>query len=212
MLWCTCKFRICSDLPYMFCLSAWSWKETKSARSRISFDARDTWRYGTAFCFCNWPQYSSFHNPSQSSYRKKRKKARKKDKRKPIGQPPDAFLLAGSGFLVHLRKKARPQKQSGFFWQGAIKKIFSHFCVRDLNSFVFSEIFCLSAKCEIISLRKLWNIAPSPQCEMKFASSRAKRISHAKHISRSEGVFHSPKANFVEKALAFASAFSWQGH
>ena len=43
------------------------------------------------------------------------------------------------------------------------------------------------------------------QCEMKFASSRAKRISHAKRISRSEGVFHSPQANFVEKRPTLAS-------
>ncbi len=33
-----------------------------------------------------------------------------------------------------------------------------------------------------------------------YAASRAERISHAKHISRSEGVFHSPKANFTEKS------------
>ena len=53
------------------------------------------------------------------------------------------------------------------------------------------------------SLRELWNILlryRSVRCEIKFASSRAKRISHAKHISRSEGVFHSPKANFTEKS------------
>ena len=48
---------------------------------------------------------------------------------------------------------------------------------------------------------------------MKFASSRAKRISHAKRISRSEGVFHSPQANFVEKRPTLASwSFFWLGH
>ena len=61
------------------------------------------------------------------------------------------------------------------------------------------------------SLRELWNILlryRSVRCEIKFASSRAKRISHAKHISRSEGVFHSPQGEFHwKKPSAYANGF-----
>ena len=64
----------------------------------------------------------------------------------------------------------------------------------EIFGFAECEIIC-SVNCEISHAA-----FGSVRCEMKFASSRAKRISHAKHISRSEGVFHSPKANFTEKS------------
>ena len=55
------------------------------------------------------------------------------------------------------------------------------------------------AECEILLLRS--------QCEMKFAHIRiseyftfAKQIFHSVAISHGEAIFHSPKANFVEKS------------
>ena len=56
-------------------------------------------------------------------------------------------------------------------------------------------------ECEIIPLRKLWNIAPSSQCEMKFAHIREANISHLRSKYFTAKLFHLPaRANFVEKS------------
>ena len=52
------------------------------------------------------------------------------------------------------------------------------------------------------------------QCEMKFALTFAKQIFHSAAISHGEAIFHSPKANFVEKSTHCLGrqmcAFFWQ--
>ena len=52
------------------------------------------------------------------------------------------------------------------------------------------------------------------QCEMKFAHIRAseyftfaKQIFHSEAISHGKAIFHSPKANFVEKSTCFGKCF-----
>ena len=71
----------------------------------------------------------------------------------------------------------------------------------------FSEIFCLAAKCEIISFGNC-EISPFGRCEMKFASS------HLRSKYFTAELFHMAKPYFtrrrrisLKKALAFASAF-----
>ena len=57
----------------------------------------------------------------------------------------------------------------------------------------FSEIFCLAAKCEIISLRKLWNISLRSMWNEICPHSR-QRIFHSVAISLAR------RANFTEKS------------
>ena len=65
-------------------------------------------------------------------------------------------------------------------------------------------------ECEIIFIRKLWNIAPLSQCEIKFAHVRTANISHLQSKYFTAKLFHLPKGQIsLKKALAFASAFFW---
>ena len=65
---------------------------------------------------------------------------------------------------------------------------------------IFSEIFGV-AECEIMCYRTLWNIAPSSQCEMKFAHIRVSEyFTFAKQIFHSEAISLARRANFVEKS------------
>ena len=60
------------------------------------------------------------------------------------------------------------------------------------------------------SLRKLWNIATSSQCEMKFAHVRIANISHLRSKYFTATLFHLSKGQIsLKKALAIASAFFW---
>ena len=59
---------------------------------------------------------------------------------------------------------------------------------------LFSEIFCLAAKCEIMCYRTLRNIAPSSQCEMKFAHIRV-----SEYFTFAEQIFHSEAISLASK-------------
>ena len=59
-------------------------------------------------------------------------------------------------------------------------------------------------------LRKLWNIAPSSQCEMKFASPHLRsKYFTAKLFHMAKPYFTRRRRISLKKALAFASAFFW---
>ena len=66
------------------------------------------------------------------------------------------------------------------------------------------------------SLRELWNIAPSSQCEMKFAHIRVSEyFTFAKQIFHSAAISLARRANFVEKSTHLSGrqmcAFFWSG-
>ena len=71
----------------------------------------------------------------------------------------------------------------------------------------FSEIFGLRRMWNN-SLRELWNIAPSSQCEMKFAHIRASEyFTFAEQIFHSEAISLARRANFTEKSQVVRLGF-----
>ena len=73
-----------------------------------------------------------------------------------------------------------------------------------INSLFFQAKYSTCVECEIIFLRKLWNIAPLSQCEMKFAHIRVSEyFTFAKQIFHSEAISLARRANFVEKSTCF---------
>ena len=69
------------------------------------------------------------------------------------------------------------------------------------------------AECEIMCCRTLWNIAPSSQCEMKFAHIRVSEyFTRRRRISHFAEIFHLPaRANFVEKSTCLRKCFFLAG-
>ena len=85
-----------------------------------------------------------------------------------------------------------------------------------IKSGVFQVKYSPCGECEIIPLRKLWNIAPSSQCEMKFAHIRVSEyFTFAEQIFHSEAISLARRANFVEKSTHLSigqmCAFFWWG-
>ena len=81
--------------------------------------------------------------------------------------------------------------------------VFLHFLSH--KPLLFSEIFCLAAKCEIISCGNCeisHAACGSVRCEMKFARIRASEyFTFAKQIFHSVAISLARRANFVEKSL-----------
>ena len=77
---------------------------------------------------------------------------------------------------------------------------------------VSSEIFGLRRMWNN-SLRELWNIAPSSQCEMKFAHIRVSEyFTFAEQIFHSEAISLARRANFVEKSTCLRKCFFLTWH
>ena len=71
-----------------------------------------------------------------------------------------------------------------------------------IKSGVFQVKYSPCGECEIIPLRKLWNIAPSSQCEMKFAHIRV-----SEYFTFAEQIFHSEAISLARKGK-----FRWKKH
>ena len=90
--------------------------------------------------------------------------------------------------------------------------LFRHYIIK---AGVFQVKYSACAECEIMCYRTLWNIAPSSQCEMKFAHIRVSEyFTFAKQIFHSKAISLARRANFVEKSTHLSGrqmcAFFWR--
>ena len=69
-----------------------------------------------------------------------------------------------------------------------------------INPFAFQVKYSACAECEIMCYRTLWNISLRSMWNKIRLFTFAKQIFHSEAISHGEAIFHSPKANFVEKS------------
>ena len=74
---------------------------------------------------------------------------------------------------------------------------------------VFMKYFA-DAKCEIIHCRELWNISLCSMWNKIRLLTFAQQIFHSEAISYCEAIFHSPKANFIEKSTLKRAFFRWR--
>ena len=122
-------------------------------------------------------------------------------------------------FRIDLNSRTKSRRRRAYHQNEVlyIAKAKALYIIRNLLRY-FLVKYSAYAECEIIPLRKLWNIAPSSQCEMKFASS------HLRSKYFTAELFHMAKPYFtrrrrislkkahivlVDKCVLFSGGDSW---